>query len=108
MSSVSPKRRKELKDQLRLWLDMGWPRWQINKACIEQLDIETEFVDELILEIRHEQQLALTIDRADFLAQQMTRLEALATKAQEGGNLAVALAAFKELHVLAGLHTASR
>lgn len=108
MQVVSSKRRKELKDQLRLWLDMGWPRWQINKACIEQLDIDPEFVDELIKEIRHEQQLALSIDRADFLAQQMTRLEALATKAQENGNLAVALAAFKELNALAGLHAASR
>jgi hypothetical protein len=38
----------------------------------------------------------------------MTRLEALATKAQENGNLAVALAAFKELNALAGLHAASR
>ena len=44
------------------------------------------------------------IDRPEFLAQQMTRLEALAVKAQEEGNLAVALGAYKELNQLAKLH----
>ena len=44
------------------------------------------------------------IDRQEFLAQQMTRLEALAVKAQADGNLAVALGCYRELHHLAGLH----
>lgn len=44
------------------------------------------------------------IDRQEFLAQQMTRLEALAVKAQDEGHLGVALSAFKEMHLLIGLH----
>jgi hypothetical protein len=104
MAGISPKRRKELKLQIQLWLDMAWPRWQINKACIEQLDINPETADELIREIRHEQQQALSIDRHEFMAQQMIRLEALAVKAQDEGNLGVALGAFKEMHALIGLH----
>jgi hypothetical protein len=83
MPALSPKRRKELKTQLRLWMDMGWPRWRINAACNEQLDINPETADELIQEIRHEQQQELTIERSEFMTQQLIRLEALATKAQE-------------------------
>lgn len=104
MAGISPKRRKECKQQIQLWLDMGWPRWRVNQGCNEQLDINPEIADELIQEIRHEQQQALAIDRQDFLAQQMVRLEALAVKAQEEGNLGVALGAFKEMHALIGLH----
>ena len=48
------------------------------------------------------------IDRREFLAQQLTRLEALAVKAQDEGNLNVALGAFREMHALAGLHGGSR
>jgi hypothetical protein len=104
MPALSPKRRKELKTQLRLWMDMGWPRWRINAACNEQLDINPETADELIQEIRHEQQQELTIERSEFMTQQLIRLEALATKAQEDGNLGVALGAYKEMHLLIGLH----
>jgi hypothetical protein len=43
------------------------------------------------------------IERSEFLAQQMTRLEALAAKAQEEGQLSVALGAYRELHALARL-----
>jgi hypothetical protein len=46
----------------------------------------------------------MDISRQDFAAQQMVRLEALAARAQEEGNLTVALNAYRELHVLAGLH----
>lgn len=103
---ISPKRRKELKTQLRLWLDMSWPRWRINNACWEIFDVDPETADELIKEIRHEQQHELTIERSEFLTQQMIRLEALAAKAQEDGNLGVALGAYKEMHLLIGLHAA--
>jgi len=106
MKQTSPKRRKELKTQLRLWLDMGWPRWRINNACWESLDLDPETADELIKEIRHEQQGELTIERSEFMTQQLIRLEALATKAQEDGNLGVALSAYKEMHLLIGLHAA--
>ena len=71
MPAMSPKRRKEVKDQLRLWLDMGWPRWRINNACIEQLDIDPESADQLIQEIKHERQHEFQIERADFLTQQL-------------------------------------
>lgn len=49
-----------------------------------------------------------SIDRQEFLAQQLTRLEALAVKAQDEGNLNVALGAYKEIHALAGLHGGSK
>ena len=104
MANMTPKRRRDIKQQIQLWLDLGWPRWQINRACIEQLDTNPETADEIIQEIRHEQQQALTIDRHEFMAQQMTRLEALAVKAQDEGNLGVALGAFKEMHALIGLY----
>lgn len=54
--------------------------------------------------VQEEATLIDTIDRQEFLAQQMSRLEALAVRAQEEGNLSVALSAFKELHALVGLH----
>ena len=108
MAAISAKRRKEAKQQIQLWLDMGWPRWRINQACNEQLDLNPEAADDLIKEIRHEQQQALTIDRAEFLVQQLTRLEALAVKAQDEGNLGVALGAFKEMHQLVGLHAGQK
>jgi hypothetical protein len=104
MAGISPRRRKEAKQQIQLWLDMGWPRWRINNGCIEQLDIDPECADGLIREIRHEQQQALAVDRHEFMAQQLTRLEALAVRAQDEGNLGVALGAFKEMHALIGLH----
>jgi hypothetical protein len=46
------------------------------------------------------------IDRQEFLAQQITRLETLAVRAQEEGNLSVALSAYRELHALVGLREA--
>lgn len=104
MAQISPQKRKQIKNQVRLWLDMSWPRWRVNNACLEQFDADPEFVDELICEIRHEQQSELTIEKVDFLSQQMIRLEALALKAQEDGNLTVALGAFKEMHALVGLY----
>jgi hypothetical protein len=101
---LSVKRRSELKKQLQTWLDMSWPRWRINEACWDLFDANPETVDEVIAEIRHEQGCQMDINRREFMAQQMIRLEALAAKAQEEGNLAVALNAYRELHALAGLH----
>ena len=57
----------------------------------------------LLQEIRHEHSKSQNVERAEYVAQQMTRLEALAVKAQEEGNLAVALGCYKELHALAKL-----
>jgi hypothetical protein len=105
MAQISSKKRREIKQQVSLWLDMGWPRWRINSACLETFDGDPEFIDGLIREIRHELGNSQDLERRDFLAQQLTRLEALAVKAQEDGNLAVALGAFKEMHALTGLRT---
>jgi hypothetical protein len=105
MAQITIRKRREIKQQIGLWIDMGWPRWRINNACLETFDSDPEFVDELIREIRHEQGNYQDLERRDFLAQQLTRLEALAVRAQEDGNLTVALGAFKEMHALAGLRS---
>lgn len=105
MTQIGPQKRRDIKCQIGLWLDMGWPRWRINNACLETYDVDPEYVDELIQEIRHAQGNDLDLERREFLAQQLTRLEALAVKAQEDGNLSVALSAFKEMHVLTGLRS---
>lgn len=108
MKPITPKRRLELKKQLLLWLDMGWPRWRINESSWDIFDADPETVDVLIQEIRHEQKKNLDISKTEFMTQQLTRLEALASKAIEENNLGVALGAFKEMHALIGLHAASR
>lgn len=105
MAQITPKRRREIKHQISLWLDMGWPRWRINNGCLETFDADPEYVDEIIHEIRYEQGSDLDIERREFLAQQLIRLEALAVRAQEEGNLSVALNAFKEMHALTGLRS---
>jgi len=97
--------RATAKKQARLWVEMGWNRSRIDERLYELFDATPIETTEILKEIRHEQTAALAdINRPEFLAQQMTRLEALAVKAQEEGNLAVALGAYKELNQLAKLH----
>ncbi len=105
---MTGKTRKEAKKQVVLWLSMGWPRHQIADRLWDLYEATPIETGEIIREIRHEQTQDLAIDRQEFMAQQLTRLEALAVKAQNEGNLGVALAAFKEMHALIGLHAASR
>lgn len=100
---MKAKARSEAKKQAILWLDMGWPRHRIDEQLYLSYSATPEDTTLLLKEIRHEQQNALSIERQEFLAQQMTRLEALAVRAQEEGNLSVALGCYKELHQLAGL-----
>lgn len=95
---------KEAKKQAITWLDMGWPRHRIDDGLYELYKATPEDTSLILKEIRHEQQSSLCIERPEFLAQQMTRLEALAVKAQDEGNLAVALGCYRELHALAKLH----
>lgn len=102
---MKAKARAEAKKQTILWLDMGWPRHRIDERLYEMWDATPADTTEILKEIRHEQQDSLSIERAEFLAQQITRIEALASRALEENNLAVALGAFKELHLLAGLYT---
>jgi hypothetical protein len=89
---------------LQLWVDQGWPVHRLHQKAADLWGIDADETEALLDEIRTANRSALSIERADFLAQQMTRLEALAVKAQEENNLAVALGAFKELHALAGLY----
>ena len=103
MGELSLTKRNRIKKQLRVWLEMGWPRRRINDGCFE-FGINPDQADEIIREIRHEQKSDMSIDRAEFVAQQMARLEELALKAQDEGNLSVAFSCFKELNALARLH----
>ena len=96
--------RSQAKRQAMLWLDMGWPRHRIDEHLSQSYNATPEDTALILSEIRHEQQDAMSIERQEFLAQQMIRLEALAVKAQEEGNLPVALGCLRELNQLAGLH----
>jgi hypothetical protein len=89
---------------LRLWLDQGWPIHRLESKAADLWQMTADETGLLIAEIRKCHSLDLDIEKQDFLAQQMLRLEALAIKAQEEGNLAVALGCYKELHALARLH----
>jgi len=86
-----------------LWLDMGWPRSRIDEGLYEMFEAEPGETTQILQEVRHELSKSQNVERAAYVAQQMTRLEALAVKAQEEGNLAVALGCYKELHALAKL-----
>jgi hypothetical protein len=103
MADISLTKRQKIKRQVRVWLEMGWSRRRINDGCFE-FGVNPDQADEIIREIRHEQKSDMSIERAEFLAQQMARLEELALKAQDEGNLGVALGCFKELNALARLH----
>lgn len=91
-------------DALQLWLDMGWPAHRLHEKAKALWGLNAHQTDLLLNECRQQSVAALSIDRQEFLAQQMTRLEALAVKAQDEGQLGVALNAFKEMHLLIGLH----
>jgi hypothetical protein len=100
---MKPKDRPAAKRQALLWLNMGWPRHRIDEQLCNLFGATPEDTALILSEIRHEQKGSYAIERPDFLAQQMTRLEALAAQAMEDGNLSVALAAYRELHQLARL-----
>ena len=95
-------------DQLRIiqaWVDSGEPRVRTIVRVCDTYKLSYPKAQALVSEALSD--IAGTIaaiERPEFLAQQMSRLETLAVKAQEEGNLAVALGCFKELHALARLH----
>jgi hypothetical protein len=96
------------RDQLetvRRWIDTGESRLHtITRAC-DMWGLTYGQAQALVSDvIRGVMEVVGSIDRQEFMAQQLTRLEALAVKAQDEGNLGVALAAFKEMHALIGLH----
>jgi len=95
-------------DQLRIiqaWVDSGEPRVRTIVRVCDTYKLSYPKAQALVSEALSD--IAGTIaaiERPEFLAQQMTRLEALAVKAQDEGNLAVALGCYRELHALAKLH----
>ena len=102
---MKAQQRAQAKKQARVWVEMGWHHARIDERLYDVFNATPIETSEILKEIRHEQAAQLAdINRPEFLAQQMTRLEALAVKAQEEGNLAVALGAYKELNQLAKLH----
>jgi hypothetical protein len=90
---------------VRAWVDSGEPRMQTIMRAADQWGLSHAEASRLVHEVLQEVvETVGGIDRSEFMAQQLTRLEALAVKAQEDGNLGVALSAFKEMHALIGLH----
>jgi hypothetical protein len=104
---MAPRTPKSIrKDQLRVvkqWLDLSWPRHRIYESAAQAWDFDNDQTDALISDARSEYKSSMSVERSEFLAQQMTRLEALAAKAQEDGQLGVALGCYRELHMLASL-----
>ena len=88
---------------LQLWLDQGWPVHRLREKAQDLWSWSHDKTDGVLAKLREERQTAQNVDRSKYVAQQMTRLEALAVKAQEEGNLSVALGCYKELHALAKL-----
>lgn len=93
------------KGVIRAWVDSGEPRMRTIVRVADEWGLAHAEASRLVHEVLAEVVSTVgDIDRQEFLAQQMTRLEALAVKAQDEGQLSVALSAFKEMHLLIGLH----
>lgn len=93
------------KGVIRAWVDSGEPRMRTIVRVADEWGLTHAEASRLVHEVLAEVVSTVgDIDRQEFLAQQMTRLEALAVKAQDEGQLSVALNAFKEMHLLIGLH----
>lgn len=93
------------KGVIRAWVDSGEPRMRTIVRVADEWGLTHAEASHLVHQVLTEVVDTVGgIDRQEFLAQQMTRLEALAVKAQDEGQLSVALNAFKEMHALIGLH----
>lgn len=96
--------RKEALTLASSWTRGGMPRAMVEIRLCGQYSISIEKARQIIADAAAGVADSLrVIERPAFVAQQMDRLEALAVKAQEEGNLAVALGCYKELHALAKL-----
>lgn len=101
--------RAEQRQIIRGWIDTGESRMRTVVRVAAEYELSHAEAQRLVQEVLSEVVSAVgSIDRQEFLAQQLTRLEALAVKAQDEGNLNVALGAYKEIHALAGLHGGSK
>lgn len=94
---------------VRAWIDTGEPRMHtILRAC-EEWNLSYAKSQSLVQDaLKGVVDVVAGIDRQEFLVQQLSRLEALAVKAQEEGSLGVALGAFKEIHALIGLYAGQK
>jgi hypothetical protein len=90
--------------QIQQWMNAGWPKFRIYDTAHKLYDISRSDVNEIVASIRDETRRSFQIDRPEFVSQQLERLESLAAKAIEDGNLSVALGAYREIHTLIGLH----
>ena len=92
-------------EQIRRWIDSGESRIRtINRVC-KEYGVSYADAQSLVSDDMAGTMASLQIERQEFLAQQIARMEALAVRAQEDDQLNVALGAFKELHLLAGLYS---
>ena len=92
--------------QIQQWINNGWPRFRIYDTAHKLYGVSRQDVNEIVSSIRDETRRSFQIDRPEFVSQQLERLESLAAKAIEDGNLSVALGAYREIHALIGLHAA--
>jgi len=92
------------KAQIRAWIDSGESRVTTILRVCSVYSLTYARASALVqAAVQDVVDAAESIERSQFLAQQMARLESLAAKAQEEGNLTVALGCYRELHHLAGL-----
>lgn len=90
--------------QIRAWVDTGESRMQTIMRVCDAWGMDFASASVLVqMALKDVVDLLGSVEKQEFLAQQMSRLEALAIRAQEEGNLNVALSCYKELHQLAGL-----
>ena len=104
MKRIPADKRDEALGLATLWTRGGMSRAMVEVRLCGQYDIDIEGARALIsVASASLAESVASQHRPEFVAQQMDRLEALAVKAQEEGNLAVALGCYKELHALAKL-----
>lgn len=96
--------KSEQKAIIRTWIDTGESRvTTILRVCEEYSLTYTKAAALVQAAVRDVVVAAESIERTEFLAQQMARLESLAVTAQAKGQYSVALGCYRELHQLAGL-----
>lgn len=89
-----------------MWVDTGEPRMQTIMRVCDTWAIDFASASSLVqLALKDTIDVLGTVEKQELLAQQISRLEALAICAQKAGNLNVALGCYRELHHLAGLLT---
>lgn len=86
------------------WLADGKTTREILQLAADRWDLAQRTAYDAINAARRQMFEQFTIDRPDFLAQQLERLEVLANKSIEQNQPSAALGCFKEMHALLGLY----